>query len=136
MDGGGVATGTSQNTVMPLGENHMLVKSQSTYTTFEMNDPSHPYSGMNGECFGSFEIKVPSAAGGGNCVYKDDAGNMSAVRFTVTGMTAQGAITGTWAMIGGQGIFEGASGGGMFHSLTDSETGTFTNTVSGAMTMK
>ena len=136
MDGSGVATGTSNNVVTPLGEKHVLVKSQTTYESFAMTDPAHPYNGMTGECFGSFEMKIPSAAGSGSCVFTDDTGDVSATQFVVTGMTDDGAVTGTWAIIGGTGKFSGASGGGAFSSRTDQKTGKFQNTVSGAMILK
>lgn len=136
LDASGTATGTSQNSFTVLGENHIIVKANSTYEKLMMKDASHPYNGMSGECFGSFEMKIPSAAGSGSCIFSDDEGNVSASRFEVTGMTAEGAITGTWSLLGGTGKFEGATGGGRFHNMSDREAGTFENTIAGAMNMQ
>ena len=53
--------------------------------------------------------------------------------WVATGVAKSGAITGTWTHVGGTGRYQGATGGGTFHSLTDRKTGTFVNTVKGAI---
>ena len=132
----GIATGTAKNEVTMLGENHMLIKSNTSYENFEMDDPNHPFAMASGECFGSFEFRPPAASGGGNCVFTDADGDISANKFVVTGLAENGSTVGTWTLVGGTGKFAGSSGGGTFQSLTDQQTGKFTNTIDGAMSLK
>jgi hypothetical protein len=81
-------------------------------------------------------VRVPAASGAGNCVFTNDAGESSVTEYTIKGMASDGAMIGTWAVIGGTGKFAGATGGGAFHSLTDNATGSFVNTVNGALILQ
>jgi hypothetical protein len=134
--GAGKISGTSTPEVTALAEGHMVVHLVSAYENFEMSVPDHPYNGMTGKCFGSVEVRVPGANGGGNCVFSNDAGETSITAFAIKGMAADGAMVGSWSVIGGTGKFAGATGGGSFHSLTDNATGKFVNTVDGALVLK
>ncbi|NKB53533.1 MAG: hypothetical protein GKR97_15155 [Rhizobiaceae bacterium] len=130
---GGVGKGTNQTMMEIVGDGHMLLNTVSTYESFESADTSNPFENMNGKCWGAIEIKVPSASGHGNCVFTDTSGDKHYNMWTAKGLSKDGALVGTWALIGGTGKYENASGGGTFHSMTDRKAGTFVNTVSGAL---
>ena len=134
--GGGKISGTSTSEVTPIAEGHMVMHLVSAYETFEMSAPDHPYNGMTGTCFGSAEVRVPAASGTGKCVFTNDAGDASVTEYTIKGMQADGAMVGSWVVVGGTGKFAGATGGGSFHTVTDNATGRFENTVDGALILK
>ena len=134
-DSAGVGKGMSQNEITPIAENHMVMQSLTVWETMEMSDAGHPFQGMSGSCFGAVEIKVPNATGAGNCVFSDGDGDKSINRWTATGLNAEGALVGSWSVVGGTGKFAGSSGGGTFVSLTDQSTGKFENTITGALSM-
>lgn len=136
LNSGGVASGTSDTKITALSETHMLVQSTSNYDMMKMASADHPYNDMSGQCIGSFEMRIPSATGGGHCVFSDAAGDTTITSFEATAMGPDGALIGTWAVVGGTGKFAGASGGGTFNSLTNRETGTFENKITGAMVMR
>ena len=135
-DSAGKGTGTSQNDIVPISDTHMIMHSKTTWDAMEMTDPEHPFNGMSGACFGAVEIMVPGASGAGNCAFTDGDGDLSTNRWIVTGMTPEGALTGSWTVIGGTGKFTGVTGGGSFETLTDRDTGAFENTLTGAVTLR
>ena len=135
-DSSGVGYGTSQNEVTPIADGHMVMSSATTWDTMDMANADHPFQGMSGKCFGAVEVKVPNAAGSGHCVFTDGDGDQNVNRWVATGLGADGALQGSWTVVGGTGKFAGASGGGMFSSLTDQATGKFENTITGALTLK
>ena len=132
-DAGGVGKGTNKTSVVVVREGHMLMNSISTYTGYEASDPKNPMNGMTGTCRGAIELKVPSATGQGHCEFTAKNGDKQISTWVATGVAKSGAITGTWTHVGGTGRYQGATGGGTFHSLTDRKTGTFVNTVKGAI---
>jgi hypothetical protein len=132
----GVGKGTSQSSVAMVGEGHMLMNSINSYKNFESVDPKSPFSGMTGQCWGAIEIKIPSASGRGHCEFTDKSGDKSYNTWVATGLAKDGALTGTWTLIGGTGKYKNATGGGQFHSRTDREAGTFENEVEGALILK
>ncbi|MCR9085869.1 MAG: hypothetical protein NXH97_03895 [Rhodobacteraceae bacterium] len=135
-DSTGTAKGTSQSDIFPIAENHMIMHSQTEYDSMDMSAANHPFNGMTGSCFGAIEIKVPAASGSGNCAFADGDGDLSASRWIVTGMTPEGALTGSWTVIGGTGKFAGSTGGGGFEMMNDRENGTFENMLAGAVTLR
>ena len=134
-DAGGVGKGTNQTTIEIVSEGHMLMHTVSTYDSFESTDASSPYNGMTGKCWGSVEIKVPGASGSGNCAFVNASGDKNFNAWTVKGLGKDGALLGTWTVVGGTGKYKGATGGGSFSSLADRTTGKFVNTVEGALTL-
>ncbi|WP_424969503.1 hypothetical protein [Dinoroseobacter sp. S76] len=134
-DGSGTGSGQSMNEVTVLGEGHMLVQSLSAYEPLATNDPENPMAGLPGKCFGSFEINRASAAGAGHCVFAKEGVSTVVTDWVVTGMTAEGAMTGTWSVIGASGAAAGLTGGGRFSNLSNREAGTFENTITGAVAM-
>lgn len=135
VDGSGTGKGQSMNEITVLGEGHILVQSSTTYMPMAANDPNNPFSNIPGKCFGSFEINRGSASGGGHCVFTKEGVSTIVTDWTVTGMSPNGAMTGTWSVIGASGAAAGLTGGGHYSNLTDRETGTFENTITGALSM-
>ena len=132
----GVGKGKTETIAEAVGEGHMFLNSVSTYESFVAADPDSPFNGMTGKCWGAIEVRAPGASGQGNCVFKDAAGDKNYNVWIATGLAKDGALVGTWTLLGGTGKFEGASGGGNFHSKTDRKAGTFENTVEGALVLK
>ena len=127
----------AQNEIIPVTENHMIVDSRTVYDTMEMSDADHPFNGATGTCFGAIEIHAPAGAtGGGNCAFTDGDGDVSMNRWSVRGMTAEGALFGSWTVVGGTGKYADATGGGGYETTTDSETGAIENVFDGAVTLR
>lgn len=133
---GGVAKGKNQTTIEIVSEGHMLMHTVSTYGSFQATDSGSPYDGMTGKCWGAVEIKVPGASGGGNCAFTNASGDKNFNSWSVKGLGKDGALLGTWTVLGGTGKYQNASGGGTFNSLADRNTGMFVNTIEGALTLK
>ncbi len=131
---GAVGHGTSANTMMALSESHIVMHTSSAYESFDVAS-GHPLEGASGPCFGAVEIKAGAVSGGGRCVYDTASGEKAVMIWTAMGMGADGALTGEWSVSGGTGAWASASGSGTFSSLTNPETGKFTNTISGEITM-
>ncbi|NND70382.1 MAG: hypothetical protein HKN43_02280, partial [Rhodothermales bacterium] len=110
LDMKGVSSGKAVSTMYQLAEGHMVLASMNEYTKFTMEAAEHPFSSMQGNCFGAIEIRVPAAGGSGNCAFSDGDGDTSFNRWTVSGMSEDGALVGTWTIIGGTGKFTGSSG--------------------------
>jgi len=134
-DSSGMATGMTKNVVKMASEGHVVMQTMGIYETVTTDDPNNPMNGLSGECFGALEIIGTTATGGGLCVFSGDGEDAMSVRWTADGMNAQGALVGQWSATGGTGALAGATGGGSFHSLTNMETGTFENTLTGALTV-
>ena len=132
----GVGKGKATSMVEAVSKGHVLMQSVTEYKSFESVDAKSPFNGMTGKCWGAIEIKPPAASGKGNCAFTTASGDKHFNTWTATGLTKDGAVVGTWTMIGGTGKYVGASGGGKFRSLTDRDAGTFVNTVSGAVIFK
>ena len=133
---GGLGKGTSQSSVVMVSEGHMLMNSITTYQSFDSVDPKSPFNGMTGQCWGVIEIKVPSASGRGHCEFTDKSGDKNHNTWVATGLAKDGALQGSWTVIGGTGKYQNATGGGKFLSLTDRKAGTFENKVEGALFLK
>jgi hypothetical protein len=126
-----VGKGKSEDVVHALSESHIIMQTQNQYSGFE---GSHEmFSQVTGTCFGTAEMKSGSLAGNGNCKFDDADGDSYFNSWTISGLAEDGATVGTWVIIGGTGKFSGATGGGDFHSVTDTSTGMFENQVTGVM---
>jgi hypothetical protein len=134
-DGAAIGTGQSQNEIVVLGENHVVMHSVGIYQPLATADANNPMTGLPGKCFGSIEMKGASASGSGHCVFAEGDSRAVVTDWTVTGRSAEGALTGQWSVIGAAGSATGLTGGGSFSNLTDRATGTFTNSISGAVSM-
>lgn len=132
--GTSIGKGSATSQVMPLAEGTMVIKTDSAYEMFEVED-GHPLQGASGPCFGAVSVVAGSVSGGGNCVYETSNGQ-AIMQWTAMGMSADGALVGSWIVLGGSGGWAMASGGGSFSSLTDPQTGKFVNTIHGSITMK
>ena len=131
----GKGMGQSSQEVMALGENHMLIHTSTSYDTYQMDSADDPMQGMKGPCFGSMEVMAGKVAGGGHCAFTHMNGDMASIKWTATGMSPEGAVTGDWEVTGGTGKWMGATGGGTFSSMTDQATGASENTVEGEVTL-
>ncbi|WP_425091938.1 hypothetical protein [Tropicimonas sp. S265A] len=134
-DGSGTGAGQSQNEIVILGDGHMVMHSVGVYEPLATNDPNSPMAGLPGKCFGSIEIRGGSATGAGHCVFANQEETAVITDWQVTGLAANGALSGQWTVVGAAGAATGLTGGGSFSNLTDRETGTFENTITGALTM-
>lgn len=134
-DGSGTGTGQSQNEIIVLGDGHIVMHSVGAYEPLQTNDPDSPMAGLPGKCFGSIEIKGASASGAGHCVFAQQETAAVITDWQVTGMDANGALSGQWSVVGASGTAAGLSGGGSFSNLTDRETGQMENTITGALTL-
>ncbi|MEQ8824688.1 MAG: hypothetical protein RIC14_09965 [Filomicrobium sp.] len=132
----GVAKGKSTRQAEPVAEGHVLLNLSTVYSSFETSDPKSPFKDQTGKCWGAIEVNPPNANGGGNCVFTTASGDKHFNKWTVTGLSKDGASVGNWVVIGGTGKYEGASGGGTFQALTDQKTGETSNTVEGAVILK
>lgn len=132
--GGAVGHGTSANTVTPVTDTHIVMHSANSYEHFEVEE-GHPLQGASGPCFGAVEIKEGTVTGGGRCAFATASGDTAVMAWTASGLGEGGALTGNWTVSGGSGAWATASGSGTFSSASDPATGTFVNTIAGAITM-
>ena len=133
-DVSGTTVGKAENTYVPMGETHLFIDVNSTYT---MPDNGTPMDGMVGDCLGSLQVAMGAGATGmGTCVWTDDDGDSWFGPWNVSGMTPDRATSGTWYVSGGTGKFATASGGGTFTSLTNPETGESKLDVFGSVVVK
>ena len=132
LDMSSVASGQTNNTVYPINEGHMIIFTDTEYTSNDQDDAGTLLTGMTGKCNGTLDLEPPTASGQGHCVFKLATGDMTFTKWVATGMNAEGAITGEWSTVGGTGVFEGATGGGSFVSATDRVTGKTQNTITGS----
>ena len=134
-DSSGVISGQSTPKLYPLADGHLVMELNSTQDSFDMEAEGHPFSGLSGTCTGGLEIRGPAATGEGVCAYSNAAGDMAFVRWNANAMTAEGAVAGTWVMIGGTGGMAGMTGGGNYTSKTDRSNGATRATLTGAVTL-
>ncbi len=131
----GKGMGQAATQVVQVGEGHMIMGLNTTYATYEMESADDPMQGMSGPCFGAMEVMAGKVSGGGNCAFTHANGDMASIKWTATGMSPEGAITGDWEVTGGTGKWMGATGGGTFSSLTDQATGASENSVEGEVNL-
>lgn len=131
----GKGMGQSETQVMAMSDGHMLMHLNTEYSAYEMDSADDPLQGMSGPCFGSMEMMAGAVSGGGHCAFTHANGDMASIRWTATGMSPEGAVTGDWEVTGGTGAWMGATGGGTFSSMTDQETGASENVVEGEVTL-
>lgn len=134
-DGAAIGTGQAQNEIIALGENHLVMHAVGIYGPVATADVRNPMTGLPGKCFGSIEILGASASGSGHCVFAEGSSRAVVTGWEVTGVGADGSITGEWTVIGAGGSATGLTGGGSFSNLTDRATGMFTNNITGELTL-
>jgi hypothetical protein len=133
-DASGVWTYTPQLVPHPVADDLVALHLSSSYDRFEPVSPDYPLPEATGQCFGAMLIRAAQASGGGNCHIVDADGDMFISEWIAEGMDAESMTTGRWALIGGNGKYSGASGGGTFRSGADA-SGTYRNEVTGEMTL-
>jgi hypothetical protein len=111
-DWSGSTTGADESREYAITPEHVVVLMQSEYADIAMEDAQAPLQGAGGPCFGKAEFRGGAAEGDGYCLWSDPEGDLAISRWTVTGMTEAGVITGSWETIGGSGKWAGATGAG------------------------
>lgn len=130
----GTGVGSQMNEVMPVTESLVLVKAATEYTGFETSSADNPLANLKGTCFGSMIIDEGAISGGGNCHYTDADGDVAIMSWTAEKLGPDGRTMGSWEVAGGTGKWAEASGGGAFNAGED-DAGTYTNEVTGELTM-
>lgn len=131
----GKGMGQAETQIMQMGEDHMIMHTNTAYSTYEMDSADDPMQGMSGPCFGAMEVMAGKVSGSGYCAFTHQNGDMASIHWSATGMSPEGAVTGEWHVTGGTGKWMGATGGGTFSSMTDQATGMSENTVEGEVTL-
>lgn len=126
--------GTTERQMTVLGEGHMTGTLTSQYAPLE-GLPANPMNGMTGTCSGHMVIEAPAASGGGLCNFGNDAGDTMVISYEVIGLNRNGGISGSWTAHGGEGKTAGVQGGGRFVNSDVANDGTFTQQVTGAITL-
>ena len=129
----GTMTGKASAKYYNLGEGHVVLHQQASYTLDFDGDT--PFDGLPGECFGAIDIINGMPTGEGLCAWDDGAGNAMVTDWRVIGMTPERASVGVWAIRGGTGKFAGVTGGGGYVSANDPGKGISTLDITGAATM-
>jgi len=81
-------------------------------------DPSTPFRGLSGRCFGMTEFKGDEVVGGsGYCTYKNAEGDTYVSSWIPTASPGPGKSAGEWTAVGGTGKFEGATGNGVYETV-------------------
>ncbi len=130
----GTGHGKSMSTPMPLSEDLIVVQAHTMYDGFDSENPDNPLASVTGPCFGDIMIDKGAVSGDGLCHYTDAGGDTVVMKWTASGMTAEGRTTGDWMVMGGTGKWMGASGGGTFDAGTDAMD-KYTNMVTGEVTL-
>lgn len=124
--------GTSERSMAAFSESNMA---GTTISTYERIDADNPLDGMTGACSGHMIVQVPEGSGSGLCTFSNDAGDSMVLTYDITGLNRDGGISGTWIVQGGTGSLMGAQGGGGFVNSADTDDGTFSQKVTGAITL-
>lgn len=133
VDVSSIGQGTASSSPMPVSDDLVVIHASTLYSGFEGN-PDNPMASFQGPCFGAVLVKAGEVSGGGNCHYTDGDGEIAVIAWTADGIRAEGRTQGTWEIAGGSGKWAAATGGGRFDAGTD-EQGTYTNNVTGELTM-
>ena len=134
-DAAGIGRGENASTVRPITDDRTVVIALTEYEPIEGLAAENPLAGLTGPCFGMFEIAGGAVEGGGYCTFDDPEGSRAIIRWTAEEAASPAEMGGSWTLLGGSGKWAGASGGGSFALTTDTDTGRFTNEVSGEVTM-
>ena len=130
-------TGSAEiaSTAHEVAEGHMIINALSNYSALETEDAENPLNGASGPCFGAIEVKAPEMKGEGHCVYTDGDGDIAVLHWITSAMNDSRGPVGEWHLTGGSGKYAGASGGGGYSVVSDYETKTQVNTVTGEITL-
>lgn len=129
----GMGHGTASSTPMPVSDSLIMVDVGSTYEGFETDDPMNPFASAAGPCFGSLLIDKGAVSGEGLCRYTDGDDEVAVVKWTATGMSAEGRTQGDWEILGGTGKWASMTGSGSFDAGGDGDA--YTNNITGEVTM-
>jgi hypothetical protein len=119
---------------MPVAEGFVVIRTATTYTGFDTDDPANPMAGLSGPCFGAVVVRAGEVSGGGVCHYTDGDGDVAVMDWAADGLSAEGRTEGDWSLVGGSGKWAEAAGAGRFDAGTDA-AGAYTNTVTGEFTL-
>ena len=97
---------------------HDVIMGVSEWSAPSPDDPSSPFRGLTGICFGMTEFKGDEVVGGnGYCTYEDAEGDTYVSSWIPRASPAPGKSTGEWTAVGGTGKFEGATGSGVYETV-------------------
>jgi hypothetical protein len=133
-DASGVWTFTPEIVPHPVAEDLVALHFSASYDLFEAAGPDFPGADATGRCFGAMVIRAGQASGNGNCHTVDGDGHEIITEWIAEGTDDDGKTTGRWSVIGGNGKYAGAEGGGTWRSGPDA-TGAYKNEVTGEMTL-
>lgn len=126
--------GIAERQMTLLSEGHMAGLLTSQYAPIE-GQTGNPMNGMTGTCTGHMVIEAPAASGSGLCNFSNQFGDSMVISYEVMGLNRNGGISGSWTARGGAGKTAGVQGGGRFVNLNIADDGTFTQQVTGAITL-
>jgi len=131
-------TGSAENesTIYDITSGHTVILSKSVYPAMRASEPESPVNGLAGPCFGMMEVKAGLISGDGYCNYDDADGERAVIHWRADSLGEDGAIRGSWALVGGSGKWVGGTGGGEFLSVTARKTGRTTNTIRGEISLQ
>ncbi len=132
----GVSNGQSKTEITEFGSDHLIMDTQTTYSKFEMKDPTNPMAMLNGSCFGVMEVRGGAVEGNGVCVFDGLEGDRVLLGWNARRIDPKGQIHGYWTVNSGTGIWLQASGGGTFISNVNRSNGTATNMMKGAISLR
>lgn len=132
----GVGKGQSKSEVIEVGADHMIINSNTIYSQFEMEDPTHPMNQLKGPCFGVMEVRGGAVNGNGVCVLDGLEGDRVLLGWHAERRDPKGQIHGYWTVNSGSGLWLQASGGGNYVLNVNRANGTATNTLKGAITLR
>jgi hypothetical protein len=115
---------------------HDVVMGVSEWSAPSPHDPSSPFRGLHGICFGMTEFQGDEVVGGsGYCTYKDAEGDTYVSTWIPRASPAPGKSAGEWTAVGGTGKFEGATGSGVYETVRVSGD-TRQRTLTGKITLR
>lgn len=126
---------TTESRAYRLTDDHLVVLNISE-EKIRTEDETSPIHGATATCFGRTEIVSGVAAGDGYCSIANPDGSSLRLAWTVTAVDPRGEPRGHWTVIGGEGPFEGATGGGSWGYTATEAPNRKTNTITGVLRMK
>ena len=129
-------SGKDESVHHELMEGHLAVMGVNTVEEMTTEDPNNPQNGATGTCFGLLNFMADKADGSGYCSMKDTDGDKWASSWTLTGTNEDGSINYDWAILGGTGKWQRATGGGTIRQVFNEDHTEYTNEMMGEFVLK
>jgi hypothetical protein len=115
---------------------HDVVMGVSEWSAPSPVDPSSPFRGLTGRCFGMTEFKGDEVVGGGGyCTYENADGDTYVSSWIPRTSPGPGKSAGEWTAVGGTGKFDGATGSGVYETVRIADD-TRQRTLTGKITLR